>query len=50
MYRRQEGELTNSFRLLTGDRNRQAERLACLPVFLAKLDQHIPLIGWYLGR
>ena len=46
---RQEGKLTNRVRLLTGDRNRYAEGLSRLLVFFAKFDQHIFLIGWYLG-
>jgi hypothetical protein len=49
MHSRQEGKLTHRLRLLTGDRNREAKGLYRLPVFFAKLDQHIFLIGRYLG-
>jgi hypothetical protein len=46
---RQEGKLTNRIRLLTGNRNGEAKGLSRLPVFLAILDQHVPLISRHVS-
>ena len=44
-----EGKLTNRIRLLTGNRNGEAKWLSRLPVFLAILDQHVPLISRHVS-